>query len=78
VITLGTALGAPSGPLSVTHQFTQGGSYLVGVGVVDVVDYVGVSTLTVSDVQITSVPEPTTAGLLLLGLATLGWAARRR
>lgn len=78
VITLATATQAPTGPQGVVHQFAQGGSYLLGVGVVDVVDYIGVSTLTVSNLQISPVPEPTSAGLLLAGLASLAWVAGRR
>lgn len=78
VITLATAGQAPTGPQGVVHQFAQGGSLLLGVGVVDVQDYAGASTLTISNLQISAVPEPGTYALLLAGLGLVGAAARRR
>jgi PEP-CTERM motif len=50
--------------------------------VVDIGDYTGRSTFTVSGVDVTSagaaVPEPGTAALLLLGLGSIGLLGRRR
>ena len=56
------------------------GTHTLAFGVVDIGDYVGVSTLTVSELNFTSsaVPEPGTWTLLLAGLGTLSVLARRR
>ena len=82
VITLATALQAPTGPQRLAYSFAQGGSFLLGVGVADSVDVLGVSTLRISDLSISAVPEPGSFGLMglgLIGLAGLGrWVQRSR
>lgn len=57
-----------------SHTFDQAGSYTLSVGVIDTVDYLGVSTLAVQDLQVSSVPEPATWALALAG----GWVLTRR
>ena len=51
---------------------------MLAFGVVDVGDVVGVSTLTVSGLAVSAVPEPLSGVLLLAGLAALGAVAGRR
>lgn len=77
VITLATALQAPTGPNSLAYSFAQGGSFLLGLGVVDSVDVLGVSTLRISDLSISAVPEPARFGLMALGLIGLAVLVHR-
>lgn len=63
---------------TLVHAFAQAGSYLLGVGVVDTVDTLGVSALRISGFEVTAVPEPAMLGLWLAGLGLLGATVRRR
>lgn len=58
--------------------FAGAGTVHLALGVVDTGDYLGVSTFSVSNLQVTAVPEPATVALLLAGLGLVGAAARRR
>lgn len=60
------------------YTFTSAGVATLGFGVVDTGDYLGVSTLSVSNLSVTAVPEPATTALWLAGLGLVGFAARRR
>lgn len=67
--------------LSGAFKYTfSAGAHTFAFGVVDVNDVFGVSTLTVSDVNLAaitgSVPEPGTLALMLAGLGLLAWRAR--
>ena len=67
--------------LSGAFNYTfSAGAHTFAFGVVDVNDVFGVSTLTVSDVNLAaitgSVPEPGTLVLMLAGLGLLAWRAR--
>ncbi|AFZ22772.1 PEP-CTERM putative exosortase interaction domain-containing protein [Cylindrospermum stagnale PCC 7417] len=64
-----------SSPFS--YSFTNAGNYNIGIGVVDVNDSIGPSTLTVTNADLQSVPEPTTMLGLLTGLG-FGAAMKRR
>ncbi|AFZ26554.1 PEP-CTERM putative exosortase interaction domain-containing protein [Cylindrospermum stagnale PCC 7417] len=64
-----------SSPFS--YSFTNAGNYNIGIGVVDVDDSIGQSTLVVTNADIQSVPEPTTMLGLFTGLG-FGAAMRRR
>lgn len=63
---------------SFSHTFATGGAHRLGFAVLDVNDTAGVSTLTLSGLAVTAVPEPSTAALWLAGAALLVSAARRR
>lgn len=75
---------AAAANVSGLFSYTFGaGNHSLAFGVVDIGDYTGVSTLTVSGVDVTTgataVPEPGTAALLLLGLGSLvGLLGRRK
>lgn len=75
VVQLGTVqAGLVTGSFSRT--FANAGDYTLSLGVVDVNDVTGVSTLHVS--AVTAVPEPETFAMLLVGLGLVGAAVRRR
>lgn len=59
-----------------SQVFAQAGTVTLGVGVIDTVDYLGVSTLQVSGLTVTPVPEPGTLALWLAGIAGLGFMRR--
>lgn len=76
--TLATLLapGAPSNVLSFTAA--SSGPVTLAVGVVDTGDYLGVSRLTIGNLQVSAVPEPASLAMLLAGLSLVGAAAARR
>ena len=57
---------------------SSGGTVALSLGVVDTGDFNGVSTLGISALQVSAVPEPATVAMLLAGLGLVGAAARRR
>jgi hypothetical protein len=72
---------ATSADVSGLFSYTFGtGIHTLSFGIVDIGDYVGVSTLSVSslDVSPTAIPEPGALSLLLLGLGSLSLMRRRR
>jgi PEP-CTERM motif len=77
-ITLATrsAPAAAAQPFSIV--LAQGGTVTLSFGVVDTTDFIGVSSLSVSQLVLTPVPEPSAALLLLAGLGAVGVAHRRR
>jgi hypothetical protein len=77
LLTLATRSQPGAAVQTFSHTFGSGGLATLALGVVDTVDVLGVSTLTVSNLQISPVPEPATALLFAAGLAGLG-ALRRR
>jgi hypothetical protein len=75
VVTLATR-SDPGAPLTNTlHLFTQAGVVSFALGVADTVDVDGVSSLTISNLHVTSVSEPAAAVLMALGI---GLVALRR
>ena len=77
VVALGTVAANTVGG-SFSHTFASAGNHALAFGVVDVGDVVGVSTLTVSSLAVSAVPEPMSVVLLLAGLGVLGAATRRK
>ncbi|MBT9488375.1 MAG: PEP-CTERM sorting domain-containing protein [Rubrivivax sp.] len=74
--TLATTAQPGSAQNSFSHTFTGAGLVTLALGVVDTTDYLGVSTLNISALQISPVPEPASALLWLAGLAA--FMTRRR
>ncbi len=62
-----------AGTSTFSKSFNAGGSYNIGIGVADVGDATGQSTLKVSNASVQPVPEP---GTILGTLAALGFGAR--
>ena len=60
-----------------TYNFTTG-AHTMAFGVVDLIDFIGVSTLSVSNLEVSLVPEPGSLALLLAGLGLVMHQARRR
>jgi hypothetical protein len=78
VFTLASAGQPGAGWQTFSHTFGSAGTVLFGIGVVDTVDVLGVSALSVTNLQVSAVPEPQTALLMLAGVLALGAAKRRR
>lgn len=78
VFTLATSLlpGSTSNLFQVTAA--SSGTLTLSLGVVDTGDFNGVSSLSISGLQVTAVPEPGSYALLLAGLVLVGAAARRK
>jgi hypothetical protein len=57
-VTINNAVTQLKGTSPFTYSFATAGNYNIGLGVVDVDDSIGTSTLTVSNAKIQSVPEP--------------------
>ena len=79
VFTLATA-GAPgAASQSFSYTFAQSGTATLAFGVIDTVDYLGVSSLNIGNLQLTApVPEPSTYAMLLAGLSLIGFLSQRR
>lgn len=77
-LTLATRSQPGAGQTAWTHTFAGAGPVTLALGIVNTGDYLGVSTLAVSNLSLTPVPEPATLALWLAGLGLLGGAARRR
>jgi hypothetical protein len=79
VFTLATASAPGAATQSFSYTFGQSGTATLAFGVIDTVDYLGVSSLSVGNLQlVTPVPEPGTYALLLAGLSLIGFLGQRR
>jgi PEP-CTERM motif len=82
LFTLATTAQPGGGLQSFSHTFAQGGQVTLAFGVVDTDDVDGVSSLSISNLQLGTVaapvPEPQTYALMLAGLGLLAGVARRR
>ncbi|MDO9075330.1 MAG: PEP-CTERM sorting domain-containing protein [Rubrivivax sp.] len=78
VYTLATA-GTPGlATQAFAYSFASAGTATLALGVIDTGDFLGVSTLSVSSLTVTAVPEPATLALWLAGLGVVSAVARRR
>jgi hypothetical protein len=78
LVTLAMRGNAVAGWQSFSHSFTQAGTATLWFGVADTGDYLGVSTLNITNVQLSAVPQPPTLLLMLAGLGTLAGLRRRQ
>jgi hypothetical protein len=78
LITLASLGSAPLGQQTFSQTYTLAGTSTLSFGVADTGDYLGVSTLSIQNVQVTAIPEPGQWALLLAGMLTLGAFSRRR
>ena len=78
VFTLATAGQPGAGWQTFSHTFASAGTVQFGIGVVDTVDVLGVSSLSVTNLAVSAVPEPQTALLMLAGVLAVGAVKRRR
>jgi hypothetical protein len=73
VFTLATSSAPGASTQSFSYTVAQSGITTLSFGVIDTVDFLGVSSLSVSKLQLVSaVPEPATTALMLAGLALVG------
>ena len=77
VITLATAANPPVGLHGFAYQAPTATTLRLAFGVVDTGDYIGASTLNISNVQLMPVPEVSSWALLLVGLVGLAGRLRR-
>jgi len=78
VVTLATLRAPGAATQSFSYTFAQTGTATLSFGVIDTVDYLGVSSLSVSNLQLVSaVPEPATTALMLAGLGLVGAVTAR-
>jgi hypothetical protein len=78
VITLATVSAQGAAVQSFSYTFAQSGISTLSFGVIDTVDYLGVSSLSVSNLQLVgAVPEPATTLMMLAGLALVGGVTAR-
>lgn len=67
-----------TGWLTWSHTFTEAGTVRLALGVADIGDASGTSTLRVDGVQVTPVPEPQALAMMLAGLGVMALLRRRR
>ena len=77
ILPLGTLQAGVTGG-SVSINFSAPGSHALAFVVMDVNDFTGVSTLSISGLSVAAVPEPASWALLLAGVAGIGCLAARR
>lgn len=78
VFTLATTLAPGAANNLFSYTPTSSGTLKLAIGVVDTGDFNGVSSLSISGLQVSAVPEPGSYALLLAGLGLVGAVARRR
>jgi hypothetical protein len=71
VITLATAVNPPIGLYGFFYQAPAAATLRLAFGVVDTTDFIGASSLSISNVSVAPIPEPASAALLLAGLGLL-------
>jgi PEP-CTERM motif len=71
VFTLATAVNPPVGTYGFVYQAPTAATLRLAFGVVDTTDFIGATSLSISNVSVAPIPEPTSAALLLAGLGLL-------
>ena len=78
VFTLATLSAPGAATQNFSYTFAQSGIATLAFGIIDTVDVLGVSSLSVSNLQLVSaVPEPATTALMLVGLGLVGAVTAR-
>ena len=67
-----------TGSQNFSYTFSADGEYSLGLGIVDVIDTINSSALVVDNIQVKTVPEPSTIFGLIISIGSFGLLKRRK